>query len=123
MREAEGEIIQHLIENGARIEERGKYGYTPLHIAAQNGYLLIFKYLNEKGANIDIKDQYGQTVFHHAVVNDHIHILKYLKENNQAKFDDKDSKELTPFHISTQNGQSRGMQGIGPLQQEGDELI
>ena len=45
------ELARLLIEAGAEIESKTKYGYTALHLAAQYGHKLIIELLLERGAN------------------------------------------------------------------------
>ncbi len=53
--------MKYLVEDkGADAKAADKYGYTPLHWAAENGRLDVVKYLvEEKGADVEAVDEYG----------------------------------------------------------------
>lgn len=54
--------VQKLIERGADVNKReDKEGYTPLHIAAGNGYLGLCQLLVAHGAEIDVINHYGHS--------------------------------------------------------------
>lgn len=44
-------LIELLIENGAKISEKNKLEYTPLHISIQNGHFDMTKFLLDNKAN------------------------------------------------------------------------
>ncbi len=50
---AEGDIglMIRLIENGADVNERNKFGYTPLSVSCEAKKLNVVKLLLERGAN------------------------------------------------------------------------
>ena len=78
-------IVQHLISNcGCAVSDRDKWGRTPLHIAARNGYLAIVQYLVQcSGTDVAIAtDENGATPLHlacqHNRNNSNIPVIKYL---------------------------------------------
>jgi ankyrin repeat protein len=44
------EVIELLVDNGADISAKDRFGFTPLSIAKKNNHTDIVKYLKEKGA-------------------------------------------------------------------------
>jgi hypothetical protein len=60
------EAVYMLLDRGANVNETGKYGKTPLHIAAENGYNGIAFALISAGANINARDEKGCTPLHWA---------------------------------------------------------
>ena len=54
-----GAIVEYLHKAGADINNRNKYGWTPLNKAAGEGYGDIVQYLHQAGADINIRDNYG----------------------------------------------------------------
>jgi ankyrin repeat protein len=48
--------VEYLISKGANVNEKGKYGSTPLHFASQNGHLNVVEYLISKGANVNVNN-------------------------------------------------------------------
>lgn len=53
--------VMLLVENGADINQTDRMGFTPLHIAAWNGYVELTEYLLQKGANPNVLSQSGNT--------------------------------------------------------------
>lgn len=54
------ESVKIFLELGACINKRDRYGWTPLHYAASEGYLDICRYLLRKGANLRIENKEGK---------------------------------------------------------------
>ena len=62
--EQQTEMVQLLLENGADYDLAGKEtGWTPLHVAAFEGFFESAKLLVNRGANVNAKDSGGQTPF------------------------------------------------------------
>lgn len=53
--------VMRLVENGADINQTDRMGFTPLHVAAWNGYVELTEYLLQKGANPNVLSQSGNT--------------------------------------------------------------
>lgn len=53
--------VMRLVENGADINQTDSMGFTPLHVAAWNGYVELTEYLLQKGANPNVLSQSGNT--------------------------------------------------------------
>lgn len=73
------EISQILVEHGAKIDHKGEYDRTALHIAA--GYhrpLALVDYLLSKGADINVQDHFGITPLHMAIQNRDFELVKHL---------------------------------------------
>ena len=57
-----------LLDAGAGVNERNERGWTPLHLAAQNGYPVeALALLLEHGAILDAKDSEGRTPLYYAI--------------------------------------------------------
>ena len=52
-------MVKLLLEKGAELESKDKYGGTPLSRAAENGHEAVVKLLLEKGAEPEAKDWEG----------------------------------------------------------------
>jgi len=50
--------VKSLLEKGASLEAKSRYGQTPLFFAARNGHEELVKFLLAKGANPNIKDTF-----------------------------------------------------------------
>lgn len=80
---AEGDLarVQYHIGNGVAVGVQDVYGSTPLHLAANRGFLEMTKYLISKEAPIAIKDKGAQwTPLHLAALNGHLEVVKHLCE-------------------------------------------
>ena len=55
------DMLHHLLNNGAEVNQRDEKGYTPLHRAAYlahyDGYLEIYEYLLSRGADPSLKTE------------------------------------------------------------------
>ena len=68
----------YLVVSGADVNVSDKDGFTPLHAAAQHGFLKIAKFLVSAGANVNAKDNNGMTPFDLAKSREHEEIIEYL---------------------------------------------
>merc|ERR1712002_1190173 len=75
-----GQILELLINNGAKIDITSQYLQTPLHFAVITGKIENVNILLDSDDNLDlnIRDYKGQTVLHHAVILSLIEIIKLL---------------------------------------------
>ncbi len=77
-------IIQKLVEKNVPICTNNQYDQTPLHIAAQKGYISIMEYLIKNGCKTNKLDNYGKAPIHYLAdtftyeCND-----KYFNEDNK----------------------------------------
>jgi uncharacterized protein len=60
--------VKTLIESGAALDAKDKYGRTPLHLAAFYGHTATVKALIANGAALDARDNEGWTPCHIAVL-------------------------------------------------------
>ena len=73
------ELIKYLIENGADVNFKDKYGRRPLHNACMSDCIEIVKILIENGADVNCADVDGWRPMHYAINN--LEIVKILIEN------------------------------------------
>ena len=57
-------IVGVLLEAGASINIKNKFGITPLHFASMVGNMRIVRLLLKNGADLTIKDKKGQAPYH-----------------------------------------------------------
>jgi serine/threonine-protein phosphatase 6 regulatory ankyrin repeat subunit B len=53
------EVVRELLKNGASMESVNNDGWTPLHIATNNGPVEVLRVLLKNGANIKSVNNYG----------------------------------------------------------------
>ncbi len=79
------DIADYLIEKGAKVNEPGYWGYTPLWKAVDQGLTAIVKKLLSSGANVNEKRRYDsgeeETLLHLAIDRRYIDTIKTLIES------------------------------------------
>jgi len=84
VREGREPEVRSLISGGAKIEERGKFGATPLIISATKGYITLAKILLEQGADPNARIDGDGTALIQAALNGHAEIANLLLEHGAA---------------------------------------
>ena len=54
------QVAEQLIEAGADVNTPNAHGLVPLHLAAQNGHLVLSQILVQAGTDLDKKDLIGE---------------------------------------------------------------
>jgi ankyrin repeat protein len=62
-------IARALMDKGAEIKQKNRYGVEPLHIAAENGKTEFVEFLLSEGTEIDSPSRMGKTALHFAQEN------------------------------------------------------
>nr|WP_306800213.1 ankyrin repeat domain-containing protein [Endozoicomonas sp. YOMI1] len=75
---------------------------TPLHHAANGGYLQCLELLIEKGADINASNHRGRTPFHAVVIGGNDDLLELFKK--RADIDTADNVGNTPLHFAAEMG-------------------
>jgi ankyrin repeat protein len=70
--------VQQLLQKGANIEAKDKYGRTPLMVADIYDNTNVMKLLLDKGANIEAKDKYDKTPLIAAATYGKVEVVKLL---------------------------------------------
>ncbi len=79
------DILIYLIEKGAKLNSKSRYGGTALHCASEKGHLKVVKCLIKKGADVNAKDQFERTALHLVSANGHLEIVQYLIGKGASK--------------------------------------
>ena len=92
------EIVELLLKEGAKIDEKDVRSRTPLQWAAYNGHTEAVEKLLSRGAQVDIKNDIGETPLHLAAESGHIKIVKLLME--KVGVEEKDNYGRTPLYLA-----------------------
>ena len=124
-RYGQAEVVDLLLEAGARADAPTKAEVTPLMIAAWQGHLAIVKALLAKGAPVASADSDGQTALMYAAASGKAEVVQLLLDHNaQANAKSKlrhNEKALSVAAWITQ-GSGRGGQVAAGRQRIGDRL-
>jgi hypothetical protein len=74
------ELIEHLVNHGADINEQGLMGSTALHVAALHGLVQSAAALVANGADKTIRNDFGETAYDIAMSRGYHAIAGYLKQ-------------------------------------------
>ena len=78
-----------LLDQGAEVNAKFRYGTTALFKAAERGHLEIVKLLLARGADVTVKDTfYGATALTWALDNDHLEIVTLLLQKSPGEAGD-----------------------------------
>jgi len=103
------------IENGARMDCRNIYGYTPLVLAAREDLVGVVDLLIGSGADVDGPDKGGRTALSHAAGKGHLGCVKLLLEAG-ARRNIKDARGFLPFSYAKSQKHAQIMELVEPDQ-------
>lgn len=129
-------VLKTLLEKGADPKLYTSFGYSPLHLAAENGAHEFIPLLVEKGADVNTANPKGYTPMHAAADRGHVECLRALLEAG-AKVDPIDDIGFTPLfgavlaksapsvELLLQHGASIAVRATGGYQQvvAGDTVV
>jgi len=98
--EGHRDLVELLLQHGARIHSEDAAGMTPLHMAALCGRQDTTSFLISKGANTKSKDFAGQTPIHLASFGGDENLAELLISKG-AEIDARDNKGETALHIAS----------------------
>lgn len=81
--------VKTLLDKGADVNAKFRYGTTALFKAAERGHVEVVKLLLERGADVNVKDTfYGATAMTWALENKHVEIVRALLEKSAEGVDE-----------------------------------
>ena len=92
-----------LIENGSDIHAKTNYGFTALHVGAQEGHLEVVEMLIAQGADIHAKTNNGYTALYYAALRGHPEIVEILIAHGADIHVKSDTGE-TALHAAARGG-------------------
>ena len=98
------ELVAYFADKGTDVYLKTKNGRNCLHIAAENGYLDLFKTLIDKyDFNVHTADYDGCTSLHHSAISGNYKLVTYFAEKG-IDFYLKTNNEKNCLHIAAANG-------------------
>ena len=96
---------ERLIQAGADVDATNSFGWTPLHLAALNGYVEVCRLLIDREADINAMTISNWTPLHHAAFRGHVKVCRLLIDRG-ASVHAIDDEGLTPLHYAAWWGQA-----------------
>ncbi len=93
------EVRRLISANPNLVFSKDKDGFTPLHLAAANGYKEIAELLLVSNASVNARDNHGSTPLHQAASGDHADLMELLLDH-KADVNAVDENGLTPLHYA-----------------------
>ncbi|XP_071085307.1 putative ankyrin repeat protein RF_0381 [Haliotis cracherodii] len=101
-------IVEYLITHKiADIESRGRFGRTPVMIAAEKGKQQVFDLLVGKGCNLSAVDDGGNNIIHSACFSGNVHIVEYLISHKIADIESRGLLGRTPVMTAAEKGKQQ----------------
>jgi len=89
VRKGDVAAVKSVLDRGADVNAKFRYGTTALFKAAERGYPEITKMLLDRGADVKVKDTfYGATAMSWAIGNKHVEVVRLLLEKTTDEIED-----------------------------------
>src|SRR5678816_303017 len=89
VRKGDAATVTALLDKGADVNAKFRYGQTALFKAAEKGHANVAKVLLDRGADTTVKDTfYGATAMTWATSNNHPDVVKLIFEKDASEVDD-----------------------------------
>jgi|KBSSwiStaDraftv2_1062776.scaffolds.fasta_scaffold318576_1 hypothetical protein len=89
VRKGDAAAVTALLDKGADVNAKFRYGQTALFKAAERGYASVAKVLLDRGVDVKVKDTfYGATAMSWAMSNNHPDVVKLIFEKDASEVDD-----------------------------------
>jgi ankyrin repeat protein len=81
VRGGSAEAVEYLLSHGAQSNVTGRFGQTPLQVAAYIGHTAAAQVLLNHGAGVDVKGPWGETALHWAAVKGNTDVASLLLDH------------------------------------------
>ena len=98
--------LKKILETGANINIKDRYGYSALHIASFKEFSDLDLLLIEKDIDTNIQDKNGQTILHYAALNNQLNIANAALSKG-ARLDIQDIYGNEPLWTAVFNDKGR----------------
>jgi ankyrin repeat protein len=89
VRKGDAAAVTALLDKGADVNAKFRYGQTALFKAAERGHVEVVKVLLARGADVTVKDTfYGATARSWAMDHDHVEVVRLLFEKDPSGADE-----------------------------------
>jgi hypothetical protein len=89
VRKGDAAAVTALLDKGADVNAKFRYGATALFKAAERGHVDVVKVLLARGADVDIKDTfYGTTAMSWALQNNHFDVVRAIVDKSAESVDE-----------------------------------
>jgi len=89
VRKGDAAAVTALLDKGADVNAKFRYGQTALFKAAERGHAAVVKVLLDRGADVTVQDTfYKATAMTWAIDGDHTEVVKLLLEKSPSSVDD-----------------------------------
>ena len=89
VRKGDAAAVTALLDKGAEVNARFRYGQTALFKAAERGHVDVVKVLLDRGADVKVKDTfYGATATSWALDHSHVDVVKLLLDKDASGVDE-----------------------------------
>ncbi|XP_046550663.1 putative ankyrin repeat protein RF_0381 [Haliotis rubra] len=91
------EIVKYVLgQDVSYINTRGSEGFTPVLLAAFNGYWEVFHFLLLKEASLSVRPDSGENILHVACIGGNLKIVKYVLKQNTEDINSRGTEGMTP---------------------------
>ena len=89
VRKGDAAAVTALLDKGADVNAKFRYGQTALFKAAERGHVDVVKVLLDRGADVKVKDTfYGATATSWALDHSHVDVVKLLLDKDASGVDE-----------------------------------
>ncbi|AXI24110.1 Ankyrin repeats containing protein [Cardinium endosymbiont of Sogatella furcifera] len=100
-------VMKTLLENkeiSVHVDQRNRYGQSPIYVAASKGHLEVIKMLCEYGATPNLETADDTIPLHKAAEGGYLEVVKYLvEESHSDDIHKKNKKGQTPLDLARAN--------------------